>query len=73
MFNVKCIKCGAEGSVSVMLNDMDVMACSECNDEFGRDEVREHLAEWSKALAWLDGAAAIGEAPPAAEILARTA
>jgi transposase-like protein len=58
---VTCILCGNEEStVSVDLGDVHKFYCSACESEFSPEDVREHLAQWGKALEWIDLAPAKG-------------
>ena len=56
---VKCIKCwGADAIVSMDLDEGCLFRCSECSEEFDRDDVRAALDAmvkgWAKVLAWAD-------------------
>lgn len=51
-----CILCGEEAALSVDLDDCTTFRCPECENEFTADDVRTHLASWSRVLNWLDSA-----------------
>ena len=59
---LRCPKCGeAEATIRVDLDDLLTFACTECDEEFGRDDVEEMMAaakRWARVLAWLDTAPA---------------
>jgi hypothetical protein len=40
----------------VSLADTDELYCSNCAEEYGLSEVRQHVDRWVKTLAWLDAA-----------------
>jgi hypothetical protein len=51
---VVCIACGnADATVSVMLHDLNQFHCSECDAEFSVEDVRAHLAAWTRVLDWI--------------------
>lgn len=59
---LRCPKCGECGSINVMLNDVDIMTCLECEDEFYQNDVRELIEaakSWEACLAWLNSAPVI--------------
>lgn len=58
-FEARCILCGESGQLSLGLADLATFNCENCGNEFSETEVRAHLAEWRKVLAWLDAAGAI--------------
>jgi hypothetical protein len=53
--SICCVLCGDEGSVSARLDNLD-LHCSECDQDFHRDDVRRHIENWARCLAWLDSA-----------------
>ena len=60
-FRLNCIRCGERASLALDLDDCDTFRCPECEADFGAAEVREMIAEWQRALAWID------QAPPRIE------
>lgn len=56
-----CPKCGnEEAGIEVRLwcldEGDDVFRCTECEEEFGREAIRELVRKWTKLLAWIDQA-----------------
>jgi hypothetical protein len=54
-----CPKCGeAEACISLSLFCLDdddaQFTCTECEAEFGRNEITEFIRRWTKLLAWMD-------------------
>lgn len=48
-----CPMCG-EKAVRICLQDDGEFHCSSCDAEFGVAEVREHIKQWERVLAWMD-------------------
>ena len=54
--SLDCISCGAQGNVTVNLGDVLSFTCTECENEFTADAVRDLIGRWTRALAWLETA-----------------
>ena len=51
-----CPRCGElEATISLNLADGDTLTCSECDTEFGREDIRALVTRWAPVLSWLDG------------------
>ena len=64
-FDVPCLKCGEVGGMNLNINGMDDSAafkCSECDAEFGVEDVMLVLDTWRAAIEWIRSAP-----PPAKE------
>lgn len=59
-FKVRCPYCGVEDTLSVRLDDVHAMTCSDCSSDVTPEDIRETIEAWSKLLAWLDTAPPIG-------------
>lgn len=57
-FALRCPTCGAEDALRIDLGDVHAITCRECDAELGPPDVRRLIAEWTRALAWLDTAPA---------------
>jgi hypothetical protein len=56
---LSCPLCGnADATLRLYLDDCETVTCSECEEEFSLDVVRELVAAWTKVLAWVDAAPA---------------
>jgi len=53
IYKLKCIHCNEEGIYANVANPGE-FKCSECEDEFLIDEVREFIEDWSAYLADYD-------------------
>ena len=53
-FNLTCIKCGHDGSISLDMDDLKTLRCRECDDEFTTEDVAAIIGEWQKALEWIN-------------------
>lgn len=51
--NVPCIKCGDCGCVTISV-ESPTCVCSNCDAEYGADEIRTVIAAWSRLLPWLE-------------------
>lgn len=51
-----CPCCGADSAVRVTLDELDVFACGECDEEFSPEDVRRFIGRWTAVLAWIDTA-----------------
>lgn len=49
-----CFNCGDETAMRLFLDDVTMFTCPECDGEFTIDDVKAHLAQWGKVLAWID-------------------
>lgn len=58
-FRAPCIKCGDPDCVRVDLSDLSAFTCHSCDDTFTADDVREHIAQWSSVLAWIEAAPSV--------------
>jgi hypothetical protein len=56
---LRCLLCGAEGGISLHLTDLQSVHCHECSDEFSVATLRDHVARWSRVVAWIDLAAGV--------------
>jgi hypothetical protein len=63
---VRCILCGEYDGVSLKLADGDSFTCSNCDNEFAVEDVREQVEAWSAMLAWVRKCTARQDAEPAA-------
>jgi hypothetical protein len=59
--SLPCILCGKEDGLTLYLQDADTFHCSECEEEFAADDVRQQIKEWSAVLAWIDAAPAVAD------------
>jgi hypothetical protein len=57
---VSCLLCGAEGTVSVHLDQVTTFHCSECSDSWDAEGVREAIAAWTSVLRWVALAPTLG-------------
>jgi hypothetical protein len=56
-FALRCILCGTtDGTRRLHLDDLQVISCDECNDEFLVETLRDAVAEAARLLAWIDAA-----------------
>lgn len=57
-WDLACPLCGAEGAISLDLNDLIGVSCGECEDSFapetGRKLMAEKLRRWTALCTWLD-------------------
>jgi hypothetical protein len=60
-FRVPCIRCGSE-EVCIDLDDVTRLMCGDCDEVFTPDDVRDLIARWGPALAWLESAPEVGPA-----------
>ena len=49
-----CPKCGEPDRAVVDLEDVSQVHCLSCDAEYPTDDVRDLIAAWTPALAWLD-------------------
>jgi uncharacterized protein (DUF983 family) len=61
-FRVTCIRCGEEETLYVELDNMTRINCNDCGKGFTTDDVRDLIARWGAALAWLESAPEVGPA-----------
>ena len=52
-FSAPCPKCGKD-TVSIFLDNLDVLHCHDCQEDFDLGFVRALVADWSTVLAWID-------------------
>jgi hypothetical protein len=56
-FKVACPVCGAKESISLDLNDLNVITCNECSDSFTAQTAvklaTEHLQRWQSVATWI--------------------
>lgn len=56
-FNVTCIRCGnADATVTLNLDDCDTFRCTECEEEWSVEDVREHVIFWARVIKWVESA-----------------
>jgi transcription elongation factor Elf1 len=54
---LRCISCGEEGVIRLDLDDCATLHCTDCEAEFGLDDVRALIAKWQRVVDWLDATA----------------
>ena len=56
---LRCPKCSEAASIQMDLDNMDVLTCRSCEDEFSLADVREMIDQaqrWQRVLAFIDTA-----------------
>lgn len=56
MFNVSCILCNQEDTVTVKLEDVNCFHCTDCGEDFMAADVERLVKQWQAVLAWTDAA-----------------
>jgi len=55
--NVRCLLCGSdEGTRRLDLDDLRTINCSACDESFSTDDLRAHIEQARRLLAWIDAA-----------------
>jgi uncharacterized protein (DUF983 family) len=57
-FPHRCPLCGAEDTLKISLADTAALECGECGEEIDLETIRDIIARWQAALAWLETAPA---------------
>jgi len=62
-FQLRCLNCGtSDGTRYLYLDRLDMIGCSECQEDFSVEDLRAAVADATRLLAWIDAA----PLPPAA-------
>ncbi len=59
-FSLPCPMCGeASALIRVNLSDVNDLHCSACDNDFTLEDVRRFIAQWGKAISWLESCPAL--------------
>lgn len=54
-FSIRCVCCGtADGYRQLFLEDLNTIRCTECEEEFSVDDLREQVSQSTRLLKWID-------------------
>ena len=55
--NIRCLLCGsAEGARRLDLDHLRTISCDQCDESFTTDDLRAHIEQARRLLAWIDAA-----------------
>ena len=57
--NLPCPCCGAQATVTVYMNDLASFHCTECDEDFDREQVEDFIRSWQRVLSWIDSAPSV--------------